>query len=216
MMFSQTVRCLASLLVAGLLQGCISVFPKSEPAQLYRFGDAAPRTGEARSADHSFNVFLGDTMFNRAAAGERILTMTGTQAAYIKGARWVTSAQDLFDAALQQAFDNGDGRARLVRSGTIARSGYLLQLQVHAFEARYPDAAGAAPEILVALRATLADSDARDVVGERSFNAAIRADENRVGGIVAAFDLAVAQVLSELVDWVDAHGMAQDADENAL
>ena len=153
MMTSQTFRCLVLLLASGLLPGCISVFPESEPAQLYRFGDTAPPIGDARTPGVSFNVYLADTAFNRAAAGDRILTVTGTQAAYIKGARWVTHAEDLFDTALQQAFDSRGGAARLVRSDAIVRSGYLLKLRVHAFETRYRQARDDAPEILVAVQA---------------------------------------------------------------
>ena len=34
---------------ASLLAGCISLFPKTEPAQLYRFGVTMPQVQEATS-----------------------------------------------------------------------------------------------------------------------------------------------------------------------
>ena len=82
-------------------------------------------------------MLLTATGFDRAAAGDRILTVTGTQAAYIKDARWVTSSVSLFDSALQRAFDADKGPARLVDRAEIVHADYVLKLDVRTFEARY-------------------------------------------------------------------------------
>jgi len=199
------------LAMTCLLAGCISVFPEADPAQLYRFGDTIPQARATAPGSPGFNVFLGRTDFNRAAAGDRILTISGAQAAYIQGARWVSSSEDLFNAALQQAFGAGRGPARLVTSGDIAAADYMLQLQVHRFEVRYR-AEGAVPEIAVEVRATLTDTKSRTVVAEQGFGSTVTAGENRVGAIVAAFDEAAGLVLRDLVAWVDARG--QDSGES--
>lgn len=196
-------RSVPLLLAAGLLTGCISLLPESEPVQLYRFGGSVPQANGTQSAAPGFTVLLVNASFNSAAAGDRILTMSGAEASYIKGARWVTNAQDLFHAALRQAFTHG-GRARLVDSGDVGRPGYALKLQVYAFEARYTRGLDAPPDILVALQATLTETDGRVMTGQRAFSASVPASENRVGAIVAAFDQAVAQVTGELAAWVDA------------
>ena len=87
--------------LASLLAGCISLFPQAEPAQLYRFGATTPQVRESVTGEPGFGVLLTATGFDRAAASDRILTVTGMQAAYIKDARWVTSSVGLFDSALQ-------------------------------------------------------------------------------------------------------------------
>jgi cholesterol transport system auxiliary component len=158
------------------------------------------------SGGPSFGVFLTVTGFDRAAASDRILTVTGTQAAYIKGARWVTSSAGLFDSALQHAFDADQGPARLVDHGEIATTDYVLKLDVRTFEARYDNGQAAAPTIVVDLHAALDRTRDRTVVGDRSFKASVTASDNRVGAIAQAFDQAVAKVLGELVAWVDARG----------
>jgi len=191
---------------ASLLAGCISLFPKTDPAQLYRFGATTPQVQETASGAPGFGVFLAATGFDRAAASDRILTVTGTQAAYIKDARWVTSSAALFDSALQRAFDADQGPARLVDRAEIAHTDYVLKLDVRTFEARYDHGQAATPTIVVEVHAALDRTNDRIVVGDRSFKASVAASDNRVGAIAEAFDQAVAKILGELVAWVDARG----------
>jgi cholesterol transport system auxiliary component len=200
------IRGLLLAAAASLLAGCISLFPKADPAKLYRFGTTAPQVQETASGGPGFGVFLTVTGFDRAASSDRILTVTGTQAAYIKGARWVTSSVALFDSAIQHAFDADQGPARLVARGGIARTDYVLKLDVRTFEARYDDGQAAAPTIVVEVHAALDRVSDQTVVGDRSFKASVTASDNRVGAIAQAFDEAVAQVLGKLVGWVDARG----------
>jgi cholesterol transport system auxiliary component len=191
---------------ASLLAGCISLFPKTEPAQLYRFGATTPQVQETATGEPGFGVLLAATGFDRAAASDRILTVTGTQAAYIKGARWVTSSVALFDSALQRAFDADQGAARLVDRAGIAQTDYVLKLDVRTFEARYDHGQAAAPTIVVEVHAALDRTQDRIVAGDRSFKAAVTAGDNRMGAIAVAFDQAVARVLGQLVAWANVRG----------
>ena len=204
---SQAMICGVMLVVAAsLLAGCISLFPKTDPAQLYRFGATAPQLQDVASGEPSFGVLLVPTGFDRASAGDRILTVTGTQAAYIKDARWVTSSVALFDSALQRAFDADQGPARLVDRAEIARIDYVLKLDVRTFEARYDRGQAVAPTIVVEVHAALDRTHDRAVTGDRSFKASVTASDNRVGAIAQAFDQAVAEVMGELVAWVNSRG----------
>jgi cholesterol transport system auxiliary component len=191
---------------ASVLAGCISLFPKTDPAQLYRFGATTPQLQEIAPGEPSFGVLLMATGFDRAAASDRILTVTGTHAAYIKDARWVTSSVALFDSAVQRTFDADPGPARLVDRAEIARIDYVLKLDVRTFEARYDRGQAVAPTIVVEVHAALDRTHDRTVVGDQSFKASVTASENRVGAIAEAFDQAVARVLGEVVAWVDARG----------
>jgi cholesterol transport system auxiliary component len=200
------IRGLLLASATSLLVGCISLFPKEDPAQLYRFGATAAQVQETASGGPGFDVFLTVTGFDRAAASDRILTVSGTQAAYIKRARWVTSAAALFDSAVQHAFDADQGPARLVSKGEIAKADYVLRLDVRTFEARYDNGPAAAPTIVVEVHAALDRTRNQTVAGDRSFKAAVTASDNRMGAIAEAFDQAVAQVLGTLAAWVDARG----------
>lgn len=200
----------AALAVAALgLSGCISLFPKSEPAQLYRL-DARTAPG-APAAGPAFGVLRLSTGFPRASAGDRILTVgPGGEAAYIAGARWVSPAAVMFDELTAQAFQ-GAGRARLITRGEVARADLTLKLDVQAFEAVYDNGPKAAPKVVVTVRGVMTDSQTRALLGDRLFTAEVRAADNRVSAIVPAYDRALGQVLGELVAWVngvDTRGLA--------
>ncbi len=203
------IRALAAVSLAGLLAGCISVLPKEPPAQLYRFGEALPSapTAPAPGAKR-FTVETLPIIFDRPAGGDAILTLTGSEAAYIKGSRWVASAQTLFESALTRAFEAGGGAARLMVRGEPSRPDYLLKLGVLRFETHYDRGQAAPPTIVVEVNATLSRSSDHGLAGESLFQARVTADANRAGAIVAGYDQATRKVLNELVAWVDAKGVS--------
>ena len=205
-----TPRCphpVAVAAVALLLSGCISLLPKQPPVQLYRFGvpPPPPPAGSAPAAAQ-FSVRAAATGFERAAAGDRILTVVGNQAAYIAKARWVTPAGTLFDAAVARAFESHLGPARLLATGEPIAADYTLKLDTRAFEARYDHGPGAAPLIVIEVYAALDPRVGPTADTRRLFHAESRATSNNIRSICAAFDTAVTQALTDLVGWVDSAG----------
>jgi cholesterol transport system auxiliary component len=199
--------CLVAVTAVLMLGGCVSLFPKEAPAQLYRVGGAAPTPQPPATAPRSrFAVQALIIDFNRAATGDQILTVNGNEAAYIKGARWVSGASTLFEQALANAFDASPGPARLMARGEPVRPDYFLKLDVRVFEARYLQGRGSPPTVVVRVYAALSQPADRGLLGQRGFAASIPAADDRVSAIAAAFDQAVAQVLGQLIAWVDAKG----------
>jgi cholesterol transport system auxiliary component len=196
----------AILLAAAALAGCVSLFPKQAPAQLYRFG-AAPAPAAASQAGPRFAFVSAPIEFDRAASGDRMLTTTGEEAAYIKGARWEDSASDLFESAVEDAFRADDGAARLVARGEVGHIDYALRLEVREFDVRYEGGPGS-PVVVVRLHADLSQLDGMRLAGDRLFEARAPASGNRVTAIAAAYNQAVAKVVGDLVAWVDAKGAA--------
>jgi cholesterol transport system auxiliary component len=200
---------LAVALLGCLLVGCISLLPKQKPAQLFRFGVSAPPAASPAAAQGRFSVSTAPTSFERAAAGDQILTISGDEAAYIAGSRWVTTANSLFDAAVARAFDADSGPARLIPHGEAVRSDYLLKLDVRTFEARYDHGQQAPPTVVVEVYAGLIKRSSELTAAapaERIFQVSAPASENRAGAIAHAYDAAVTDVLGKLVAWVDAKG----------
>jgi cholesterol transport system auxiliary component len=183
------------------LGGCISLFPKTKPVQMYRFGDQVPPPAAAPAAAPAM-VLKGPTAFPPASATDRILTVTGAESAYIGEARWVAPAAVLFDSALLRTFDV-PGSPRLVERGEPLAAPSTLRLDVRVFEARYPG-----PTATVQVRATLIRNADRGLIAEKMFDAKVPAGDNRQTAIVAAFDQAVGQVLSGLRDWTAANAPA--------
>jgi cholesterol transport system auxiliary component len=204
-------RSLAAIAAATLslgLGGCISLFPKSTPAQLYTFGMAMPATHAANAGAPAFNVMRAVTAFAPEASGDRILTADGQKAAYIAASRWVSPAATLFDAAETRAFDADDGPAKLIRRGEIAGAPAELRLEVQTFEVRYH---GAAPTVVIEVRAVLVGLSNRAVIDTKTFASHQTVSDNRVGEIVQAFDAATIDVLGQIVAWTDGEARAVGA-----
>ena len=194
-------RLALAALVSLFAAGCVSLFPKGPPAQLYRFGASGPAPAHAAAPASTLVIAKGAVGFDNAAATDRLLTMTGREAAYIEASRWVSPAPVLFDEALDRTFQSTPGAPRLVDRGSLLPTPLLLNLDVQSFEARYENGPGAAPTVVVAVRATVVRTDDRSVAGEVLLQASKPASDNRVSDIVVAYDAAVQEVLSQLVAW---------------
>jgi cholesterol transport system auxiliary component len=199
---TRILRLGAIALAAASLAGCISLLPKSKPAELYRFG-TPPAAAVAPVAANAIGVFWGGGDFQREAAGDRILTVTGGRAAYIAQSRWVAAAEVLWQQAVDAAFEAKAGHVRLVPRGAPQPTDYVLRLDVREFDARYDQGPKAAPNVVVRVHATLTRDRARTVVADQVFEAQVRAGDNRVSAIAAAFDRATGQVLDQVVGFTN-------------
>lgn len=183
------------------LTACVSLLPKSKPADLYRFGQT-PAGEAATAAPGTVGVLRASATFQRESAGDRLMTVTGEQVAYVAETRWVAPAATLWDQAVLAAFDADPGRAKIVSRGEPATAPYILRLDVRNFEARYDHGAKAAPTVVVRVRAAMTGRD-RGSIDEKVFEKQVTAADNRVSAIVPAYDKAVADVLKEIVAWTN-------------
>ncbi|MEH6663723.1 MAG: ABC-type transport auxiliary lipoprotein family protein [Brevundimonas sp.] len=197
-------RLAAVAAAAGLTAGC-ALLSTPDPVQMYRFGASATAVQQAAPASGGplRPVGLRRIQFPEAARGDRILAITGTEAAYISGARWVSPADELFNDAVVGAFSDQSRNTRLIGPREFSRSALSLDIHVRSFEARYADE-GAAPAAHIVARARLLQFPDREVVDERVFTVSVPASDNRVSAIVAAFDAAAADLSAQVVDWTDA------------
>jgi hypothetical protein len=88
-------------------------------------------------------VKLHSVSFDPAAEGDRILSITGAEAAYLSNSRWVAPARDLFAEAAERAFDRAG--VRLARRDQPFDADANLVLEVPTFEARYENGPEAPP-----------------------------------------------------------------------
>jgi cholesterol transport system auxiliary component len=190
------------------LCGCVSVFPKSKPVQLYSFGQLPPPPAGVIGPG-AVGVVLGGITMPAATLGDQILTVTGQDAAYLAGARWVVPASAMIQGDVERAFEARGQRVHLLHRGDFGGAVALLRLDVGDFEARYATP-GAAPTVVVSLRASLTRPGGALIAAE-TFTAREPAAENRIAPIVAAYDKATIQVLNEVVDWTGAKAPAGQA-----
>jgi cholesterol transport system auxiliary component len=185
------------------LASCISLFPKTAPATLYRFETQTPAEAGAQ-ASHSVAILHAGGTFTPAAAGDRMLTVTGSEAAYIAAARWVSPAAILFDDAVNRTLQSSPS-VRVASVGELSHPDYILRVDVLTFETRYVNGPQAAPTVVIEARASLANVQSRASVGSIMLAAQVPASDNRVGAIVAAYSAATTQVMGQLENWLGQH-----------
>lgn len=184
------------------MSGC-ALLSSPEPVQTYRFGSLQTAPAEAPAGTSIRNISLRPIQFPEAIEGDRILGVTGVETAYIKGARWVARAQDLYTDSLTDAFAQSS-RVRVIGGRELVRGERSLDIDIRSFEARY-DAPGAAPTVVVSVRARVTTLPERAVAAERTFTVEQPAGENRVSAIVQAFDVATRDVNTQIVAWTEAN-----------
>jgi cholesterol transport system auxiliary component len=189
------------VLLAASLGGCVSLLPKSKPAQLYRFG-LGPTMSSPSPTQARAGLVIGSVSFPRASTSDGILTTTGDQTAYIAGARWVAPARVLFQEATERAFEAKSTTSQIVNIGDVGPAGAVLRLDVLTFEARYARP-GRAPVVVIELTARLSAPDGR-LLGQQVFSAKAPAGSDSVSAVVKAFDEATDKVLADVVRWTDA------------
>lgn len=190
---------------AGVLAlgGC-ALLSTPDPVQTYRFGGPAAVSAAAEGQSGLREVNLRRVQFPEAVEGDKILGVTGTETAYIAGARWVSPASDLYMESLENAFSAQATRVRLIGPRELIRGERGLDIDIRAFEARY-DAPGAVPTVVVTARARLLTLPDRTVAAERTFTVQQPAAANRVSAIVEAFDIATRDANAQIVAWTDAN-----------
>lgn len=185
---------------AALLCGC-SLLSTPDPVQMYRFGGAAAAM-PAAPIGTPVQVSLRRIDFPQAAGGDRVLGVTGAEAAYIAGARWVSPAQDVYAASLENAFAAQARQVRLIGRRELTPATRALDIDIRSFEARY-EVPGAVPTVVLTANARLLRTPERTVVAEQTFTVNQPAGENRVSAIVAAFDVATRDLNTQIVTWTD-------------
>lgn len=194
---------LSAVAAALGLAGCITLLPDAKPAQLYRFTPDPGTLAATAPTEGRIPVIRAGGSFHPAAAGDRILTAEGAEAAYLSNARWTQSAAVLFDQALVAAFASSTGPARLITPGELGRPAFGLRVDVSRFEADYDRGPRAAPDVRIDLHVVVTRLRDQKVVHERSLSISRRAAENRGGAIAEAFQEAAKEALDAVVRSAD-------------
>jgi cholesterol transport system auxiliary component len=192
----------ATLTASLMLGGCVTLLPKTKPAQLYQFGQNVGASAERSSTPVAGPIGLRlSTGFTRASESDRILTVSGPETAYIAEARWISPASVMFDEAASRAFEGPGSPFRVLRRSDIGSGVATLRIDVERFEADYPSGFNSTPSVVVRVRALLNGPNDHGLPRAMEFTSTKPAGQNRVGEIVGAFDAATADVLSQVATW---------------
>lgn len=188
------------------LAGCVgSLLGGGKPARLYRLERSGDRSVAVSPTLGSVVIQLQAIRFAPGIEGDRILMLAGQQALYLKGARWVANAPELFGQTLHGSFARRAPELLLI-DGHGPKGAASLQITVTHFEAVYAGGAGSGPEdapplVRIEAEALLLRAGNREIIGQQRFVAEVPAAANRVGPIVEAFGKASDEVAARLTEW---------------
>ncbi|CAM3144518.1 ABC-type transport auxiliary lipoprotein family protein [Asticcacaulis taihuensis] len=202
----KTVKVAALASAALALSGCVTLLPKTKPAQLYRFGytpelveqkaEAAGTAGRAVGMAPTGIVF-GTVTFPQDSAGDRIVTVEGSEVAYVAEARWTSAASGLFKDAISTGFARGSQTVTLEPRGPTAAN-FRLDISVRKFETDYKRNR---PTVSVALDARLIRLSDRVVVGQKFISADIPVRKSDMSLMADGYNQATTQVVTSLIDF---------------
>lgn len=195
------MRPIAATVALMTLSAC-ALLSTPDPVQTYRFGSVSASPAAA-AVERPVQVTLRRVEFPEAVEGDKLLGVTGNETAYIKGARWVSPAADLYMESIENTFAAQATRVRLIGPRELTRGERSLDIDIRRFEARY-DAPGLAPTIVLTARARLLTLPERTVAAEEVFTIEQPASANRISSIVEAFDTATRDLNARIVAWTDA------------
>ncbi|MDX3910710.1 MAG: ABC-type transport auxiliary lipoprotein family protein [Sphingobium sp.] len=200
------LRPLAALAFLLTLSACVgALLGGGKPDDLYRLDVTSlaidPPTGQPHAARRP--IVLLRTRFAPEVDGDRLLTTQGHRAMYIKDARWVTSASDLFTQSLRDVFAARAPDILLATPRQPAGADYALQLNIERFEAVYaPDGAkDAAPTVRIEGEVRLIRIRDGKAAATQAIATLSPAAQNRTGAIVPAFGAAASEYMVKVVDW---------------
>jgi cholesterol transport system auxiliary component len=204
-----------------LLGGCAgSLLQSDAPApDTFRLGVAATTasTASGTSASSGFAIVVARPRAAAAIDTDRIAVHSaGSRFDYYSAARWAESAPQMLQenlvSVLAATAQFGGG---VMTAPARVPAELLLDVELRRFEAvtAGADAAtpGAAPVVYVQVQVSLVDSRRAERVTSFVSEAAVPASENRLTAVIAAFDGANSQVLSDISARVQAAAAALPA-----
>ena len=207
MKIARLLAATAALSLSLGLGGCVTVFPKTKPAQLYSFGSdvGLPTTTPAAAQTSPVGSLRLSMDFTRAADKEQLLTTAGSANAYIAQARWIAPASVLFQEATERAFETASPPIRLLQRADSGIATLNLRIEVQAFETDYDDNWRGDPTVVIRVRTLLTRTGDHGLPLEGHFESRKTVSEARLSHIVQAYDSATADVLKQVVDWTTEH-----------
>ena len=184
-------------LVAIMLVGACSIFPKPEPQETYRLPVTPLPRADAPPVNWSLRVDTpqGGRMIDSA----RIVVLPqGDVVTVYRGARWSDPATTLLRNRLIDAFHD-DGRVAAVSSDdSSVQADYILTGDMRAFQTEYQ---GDHPVVVIRFDARLISNAGLRIIATHRFEVTQPVSGSAVPQVVTAFGQASDALAAQLVSW---------------
>jgi cholesterol transport system auxiliary component len=187
---------LAAAMAGLLLSGCSAGFKSNLPvAQVYVLRPTATATAPATPALGTVQVMLP-----QAAAGlstdSIVVLRPGERLDFYSGVHWAAPAPGMLQMLAIDALRAANRFAMVESDAGPFPSDYVLSLELRHFEAEY--ASTGPPTVHVALVCTLGRRGTREVIATFGAESQVSAQADRMQAVVAAFEQATGEALSQL------------------
>lgn len=185
---------------ALLLAGCSDLIgPSSAPIQLYML---KPLGGASTAGPKvTFSLAVTTITGSEHLDSSRIALIKNDSAIdFYADSAWTDHLPVLVQNALVEAFEDSGRIAAVASDSEGFHADYLLQAELRDFEAHY-DAPDGIPTVKVRIQAKLAPTKGREIMANLNAVHQITASANSVPAVVRAFDEALGEVFSEIVNW---------------
>jgi cholesterol transport system auxiliary component len=200
-----------------LVAGCAGNLLKSDvPApETFRLATAVPQAAVV-ATPVPFAIAVARPRAAAAIDTDRIaIAAAGNRFDYYAAARWAEPAPLMLQASVVAALAaSGQFSGGVVAAPSRVPAELLLEIELRRFEAvsgSADPATGAPPVVHVQAQASLVDTRRSARVASFTSAAQVQAEANRLGSVVAAFDLAQAQVVAGISAQVTAAAAALPA-----
>jgi cholesterol transport system auxiliary component len=124
---------------------------------------------------------------------------------YYADVAWSTRAPEMVQTLLVESLENTDRIVSVGRESIGLRADYVLKTELREFQAEYLNegdlSSGELPQVRVRINAKLVRIPERVIVAGTNFEDVRTPAANRIGEVMESFDVALGEVLKDLVEW---------------
>jgi len=191
---------LGARLLILMLAGCGSkLLNPGPPPDLY---DVAPNINFTTApAPVAWQLIIDEPTASSALDTDRILARPQPyEVKYIADARWIERAPLLVQSRLVEAFEKSGSIIGVGRQSLGLRGDYEIEGELHAFDIVYSQ--GPAPSVHIVLNLKLVRQSSAVIIAAKSFDENAQSAGRSLSEIIAAYQIALGNVLSQVVPWV--------------
>jgi cholesterol transport system auxiliary component len=182
-----------------VLAGCGGILPKPAANQIYLLKPMPVPPAAGPKVDWALVVRRPDAIDSLDTNRIAIMRSADTLD-YYANAQWPDRLPELVANELVQGFRESGRITQVSRMHEGLHADYVLQTQLHDFEARY-DTPDGAPTIVIRIGAQLVARKTRSAVGSLIAAQSAPAAANSIDAAVQAFDRAMGAAVRQIVDW---------------
>jgi len=191
---------------AGVLSACGSLVPgQGPPPDLYRLTPKHDLSGDLPAV--TWQLLVETPAAPAGLDNTRIALMRRPiQVQYYAKSNWIDRVPLMVQTLLVETFEASGKIVSVGGNPANLRPDYVLSTQIRDFQADYYSGSG--PSARVGIVARLVTLRQRAIVAAKRFDAAAPAKADEIAAVVAAFDIALGQVLDGIAGWTLTEGQA--------